>query len=180
MITSKTDSRLHIRETPTWPSFCDLEWTFERSFKVGYKKKKKKKKKKEKHSFPFTRNKTRQHTGEQHRTYISTLHDSFTTFLPMGACQRPRNRHVLPTDALDWGKGFWAEGVDTGRFSALGRTQVGGVYPVIITKETTTAGSLIFVDEAHCCDTSWSLQLLVGRHSKVTSSKQGCKPSLVK
>ncbi len=31
------------------------------------------------------------------------------------------------------------------------------------------------VDEAHCCDTSRSLRILIGWHSKATSSKQGCK-----
>ncbi len=38
------------------------------------------------------------------------------------------------------------------------------------------------VDEAHCCDTSRSLRLLIGlgQHSKATSSEQGCKPALVK
>ena len=36
------------------------------------------------------------------------------------------------------------------------------------------------VDEAHCCDTSWSLWVMIGWHSKVTSSEQGCKPALVK
>ena len=35
-------------------------------------------------------------------------------------------------------------------------------------------------DEAHCCDTSRSLQILIGQHSKATSSEQGCKPILVK
>ncbi len=37
-----------------------------------------------------------------------------------------------------------------------------------------------YVDEAHCCDTSRSLQFLIGQHSKATSSEQGCKPALVK
>ena len=36
------------------------------------------------------------------------------------------------------------------------------------------------VDEVHCCDTSRSLRILIGWHSKVTSSEQGCKPALVK
>ncbi len=36
------------------------------------------------------------------------------------------------------------------------------------------------VDEANCCYTSRSLQILIGQHSKVTSSEQGCKPVLVK
>ncbi len=36
------------------------------------------------------------------------------------------------------------------------------------------------VDEAHCCDTSWSLRVLIGWHSKVTSSEQGWKPTLIK
>ncbi len=36
------------------------------------------------------------------------------------------------------------------------------------------------VEEAHCCDTSRSLQFLIGGHSKATSSEQGCKPTLVK
>ena len=36
------------------------------------------------------------------------------------------------------------------------------------------------VDEAHCCDTSRSLWILIGQHSKATSSEQGCKPTLVK
>ncbi len=36
------------------------------------------------------------------------------------------------------------------------------------------------VDEAHCRDTSRSLQVLIGQHSKVTSGKQGWKPTLVK
>ncbi len=35
------------------------------------------------------------------------------------------------------------------------------------------------VDEAHCCDTSRSLWILIGQHSKATSSKSGCNPSLV-
>ncbi len=39
---------------------------------------------------------------------------------------------------------------------------------------------LCHVDEAHCCDTSRSLRLMIGRHSKVTSSEQGCNPTLVK
>ena len=39
--------------------------------------------------------------------------------------------------------------------------------------------SVASVDEAHCCDTSRSLRILIGRHSKVTSSKCGCKPALV-
>ncbi len=36
------------------------------------------------------------------------------------------------------------------------------------------------VDEAHCCDTSRSLRLMIGQHSKVTSSEQGCNLALVK
>ena len=36
------------------------------------------------------------------------------------------------------------------------------------------------VDEAHCCDTSWSLWLMIGWHSKVTSSEQGYNSILVK
>ncbi len=36
------------------------------------------------------------------------------------------------------------------------------------------------VDEAHCCDTSRSLRILIGWHSKATSNEQGCKPLLVK
>ncbi len=35
------------------------------------------------------------------------------------------------------------------------------------------------VDKAHCCDTSGSLQVSNGWHSKATSSGQGCKPTLV-
>ena len=34
------------------------------------------------------------------------------------------------------------------------------------------------VDEAHCCDTSRSLWILIGQHSKATASC-GCKPALV-
>ena len=36
------------------------------------------------------------------------------------------------------------------------------------------------VDEAHCCDTSRSLPLMIGQHSKATSSKQECNSALVK
>ena len=36
------------------------------------------------------------------------------------------------------------------------------------------------VDEAHCCDTSRSLQLMIGQHSKGTSSEQGYNSALVK
>ena len=35
-----------------------------------------------------------------------------------------------------------------------------------------------FVDEAHCCDTSRSLRVLIGRHSKVTSRNKGENPHL--
>ncbi len=34
--------------------------------------------------------------------------------------------------------------------------------------------------QAHCCDISRSLRILIGWHSKATSSKQGYKPTLVK
>ena len=34
------------------------------------------------------------------------------------------------------------------------------------------------VDEAHCCDTSRSLQVLIGWHSKATSSSKGANPYL--
>ncbi len=34
------------------------------------------------------------------------------------------------------------------------------------------------VDEAHCCDTSPSLRLMIRQHSKATSSEQGCNPHL--
>ncbi len=36
------------------------------------------------------------------------------------------------------------------------------------------------VDEAHCCDTSRSLRLMIGQHSKAISSQQECNPALVK
>ena len=36
------------------------------------------------------------------------------------------------------------------------------------------------VDEAHCCDTSRSLPLLIRQHSKGTSREQGYNPALVK
>ncbi len=39
---------------------------------------------------------------------------------------------------------------------------------------------LLPVDEAHCCDTSRSLWLMIGWHSTATSSEQGCNPTLVK
>ncbi len=39
------------------------------------------------------------------------------------------------------------------------------------------------VDEAHCCDTSRSLRILIGQHCKATSSKEGatrtCKLTFV-
>ena len=34
------------------------------------------------------------------------------------------------------------------------------------------------VDEAHCCDTSRSLGVLISWHNKATSSERGCKPSV--
>ena len=39
---------------------------------------------------------------------------------------------------------------------------------------------LMGVDEAHCCDTSRSLQLLIRQHSKATFSEQGYNLALVK
>ena len=38
----------------------------------------------------------------------------------------------------------------------------------------------VAVDGAHCCDTSWSLRILIGQHSKAISSQQGCKLAFVK
>ncbi len=39
-------------------------------------------------------------------------------------------------------------------------------------------GPFHHVDEAHCCDTSRSLRILIGRHSQVTSSNKGANPHL--
>ena len=48
-------------------------------------------------------------------------------------------------------------------------------------KDTVRANVLMpTIDEAHCCDTSQSLRLMIGRHSKATSSEQAYNLALVK
>ncbi len=78
---------------------------------------------------------------------------------------------IKSKDPIDDFKCAWWKWINHTTLGSLSR-------PSLPASNSTT--NAIPVDEAHCCDTSWSWWILIGRHNKATSSEQGCKLTLVK